>query len=45
MRIDPPQGAKVGSTWDFDVQVRDPEKRVFHGGSRYRVVVNKSVRR
>jgi hypothetical protein len=45
LRIDPPAQAKVGSTWDIDVQVRDAEKGIVHGGSRYRVVVNKPVRK
>jgi len=45
LRIDPPAGAKVGSTWDIDVQVRDTEKGIVQGGSRYRVVVNKPARK
>lgn len=45
LRIDPPARAKVGATWDIDVQVRDTEKGIVQGGSRYRVVVNKPARK
>jgi hypothetical protein len=45
LRIDPPAGAKVGTSWDIDVEVRDAEKGIVQGGSRYRVVVNKPARK
>jgi hypothetical protein len=45
LRIDPPKEAKVGASWDFDVQQRDSETGTVMGGSRYRVVVNKPARK
>jgi hypothetical protein len=45
LRIDPPRGSKVGSVWEFDVQQKDSRTGRLLGGSRYRVVVNKAVKR
>jgi hypothetical protein len=43
-RIDPPEGAKVGSVFEFDVIQQDSRNKTPLSGSRYRVVVNKQVR-
>jgi hypothetical protein len=40
LRIDPPEGAKPGSAWSFDVTQRDSRTGRLFGGSRYQVVVN-----
>jgi hypothetical protein len=40
-RVDLPKGAKIGSTYEFDILQRDSKKGAFQGGSRYRVVVNR----
>ncbi len=42
LRIDPPEGARVGSAWDFDVQQLDANGQLL-GGSRYSVVVNRKA--
>jgi hypothetical protein len=44
MRIDPPRDARIGSSWDFDVQQWDGQRGNVQGGSRYRVVINKPPR-
>jgi hypothetical protein len=43
MRIDPPQGARVGSVYEFDVQQVEARTGRLLGGSRYRVVINKKA--
>ncbi|MEO8135560.1 MAG: hypothetical protein ABI831_16470, partial [Betaproteobacteria bacterium] len=43
MRIDPPQGTKVGAVFEFDIVQRDSKSKQRLGGSRYRIVVNKGV--
>jgi hypothetical protein len=45
IRIDPPEGSKVGSAWDFDVHQRESQTGRILGGSRYRVVINKSAKK
>ena len=42
LRIDPPEGARVGSAWDFDVQQLDSNGQLL-GGSRYSVVMNRKA--
>jgi hypothetical protein len=44
LRIDPPQGTKVGSVFEFDVIQRNSKTKKPLGGSRYKVVVNKAAR-
>ena len=41
VRVDPPKGAKPGSTFAFEVFERDAGKDKLRGGSRYQVVVNR----
>jgi hypothetical protein len=41
IRVDLPQGTKIGSAFDFDVIQRDSRTSALLGGSRYCVVVNK----
>ena len=43
MRVDPPQGTKVGATFEFDIVQRDSKTKRILGGSRYKVVVNKAA--
>jgi hypothetical protein len=45
LRIDPPKGAKVGSRWEFSLVQRDAETGRVQGGSTYRVVVNRPVKK
>lgn len=44
LRIDPPEGSKIGSAWEFEIRQFDSETRELIGGSRYRVVVNKPAK-
>ena len=41
MRIDLPQGTRVGTVYEFDVTQRDSRTGLLLGGTRYRVVVNR----
>jgi hypothetical protein len=41
MRIDPPERAKVGSVYEFDLRQVDAKTLRLLGGSRYRVVINR----
>jgi hypothetical protein len=43
MRIDPPENAKPGTTFDFDVMQLDARSRKRLGGSRYHVVINRKA--
>jgi hypothetical protein len=45
LRIDPPANAKVGATFEFDIQQRlsGDAKQPVLGGSRYRVVINRKA--
>jgi hypothetical protein len=45
LRVDPPIRSKIGFTWEFDVLQRDSKTRRILGGSRYRVVINRPVRK
>jgi hypothetical protein len=45
LRIEPPAGTKVGAVFEFDIQQRSSQSRRLLGGSRYRVVVNRPVKR
>lgn len=42
MRIALPENTKVGSVFEFDITQRNAETGALVGGSRYRVVVNKT---
>jgi hypothetical protein len=44
VRVDLPARTKLGSVFEFDIQLRDSERARFAGGSRYRVVVNRPAR-
>lgn len=44
-RIDPPEGANIGSVFEFDVIQQDSRRQTPQSGSRYRVVVNRKVTR
>jgi hypothetical protein len=44
IRIDPPPGTDVGSSFIFDVTQQDSTTRTLEGGSRYQVVVNRRAR-
>jgi len=41
IRVDPPRGTKVGTTYEFDVMQRESKTGAVLGGVRYRVVVSK----
>lgn len=45
LRITPPKDAKIGDAFDFNVEQRDPESNKVLGGSTYRVVINRPVKR
>lgn len=42
-RIDPPEKAKVGSTYEFEIGQQDSKTGTPQGASRYRVVVNRKA--
>jgi hypothetical protein len=44
LRIDPPQGTRAGSTFEFDIIQRNSKTKKLLGGSRYKVVVNRPSR-